>query len=458
MITPQPTQSFTINSNYLQVIRQPLYREAGYFYYPAQSGDTIQVVARHFGVEPGHVQPSPPIASTSLLTPGEILLIPDALGVIDNKPLLLPDSEVIFSPGAENFDVFQFIMEKGGYLSTFSQTVSDEVLSGPEIVSRVARNTSVNPRLLLAVIEFRSGWVTSMPAQVDLISPLGFSFNEYPGFYLECSLAAKLLNMGYYGWREGLFTAINFYNGSSVRVAPQSNAGTVALQYFFSRIYPPGSWEAYLYGPNSLLQTHHELFGDPWIRAEGVEPLFTGNVQPPLLDLPFSQGEEWAMTGGLHVDWNSGTPTGALDFAPITGEPRCVVSRAWVLASAAGVVTRSSENIVVISLVDELGAFTGWELFYMHIADSDSIPRGTRVNRDDRIGHPSCEGGLATGTHVHITRKFKGEWIGANGPFPLVLSNWLAIPGEKQFQSTMVRGGEVVTSSQVGGMESRIYR
>jgi hypothetical protein len=113
---------------------------------------------------------------------------------------------------------------------------------------------------------------------------------------------------------------------------------------------------------------------------------------------------------------------------------------------------------VVIALEDEQMMKTGWQLFYMHIAKQDSIPQGTRVRLDDPIGHPSCEGGLATGTHVHFARKYKGEWIGAGDPLPLVLSGWTALPGEKQFQTSLVKGAQIITASQNAGINSRIIR
>lgn len=443
---------------YLQIIQQPLILQDGRYRYFAQSGDTLTAVARRFNVQSELVQSPQPIPNSGLIPPGQLLIIPDELGVIDNRSLLLPDSELIFSPGVEGFDLENFVNQQGGYLSEFQQLIEGEWFSGTEIIERVARNTSVNPRLLLAVVEFRSGWVTSVPDSIDSVSPLGFHYSDFPGFYLECSLAAKWMNMGYYGWRKGDFTRLTFYDGGSMRIDPHTNPGTAALQYFFSQIYPFRSWEASHYGTSSLMSVYQKLYGDPWKLAEGQEPIFEVGVSAPQLELPFAPGEEWALTGGLHVDWNSGTPSGALDFAPVTGEPRCAISRAWVLASAEGVVTRSEESIVVISLTDQEGGFTGWQLFYMHIADADRIPLGARVTLDEPIGHPSCEGGLATGTHVHIARKYKGEWIGAGEPFPLILSGWTALPGEMQFRSNLVKDGEVVTARQDGGIDSRIFR
>jgi LysM repeat protein/murein DD-endopeptidase MepM/ murein hydrolase activator NlpD len=448
----------TSTNSYIQLIQTPMTVIDGRYQYYAQSGDTLNSVAKHFGVEPNQINSDRPLDPYKMITPGQLLQISDAIGMNYSSDKLLPDSEVIFSPSADDFDIQGYILASGGYLANFQQQVGAELLTGAEIVRRVATNTSVNPRLLLAVIEYRSHWLTSLPATIDHTYPLGFHFSDYRGFYLECSLAAKLLNKGYYGWREGQFTSLNFFNGSAIRIAPQSNAGSVALQYFFAQIYPQSAWEANLYGPDNFLNLYQQLFGDYWQRAESVEPLFSGNLEPPLLELPFTPGEEWALTGGLHVDWNSGTPSGALDFAPLTGEPRCSTSRAWVLSAAPGVVVRSSENIVVIALEDEQMMKTGWQLFYMHIAKQDSIAQGTHVRLDDPIGHPSCEGGLATGTHVHFARKYKGEWIGAGDPLPLVLSGWTALTGEKQFQTSLVKGAQIITASQNAGINSRIIR
>lgn len=267
-----------------------------------------------------------------------------------------------------------------------------------------------------------------------------------------------MLNTGYYAWREGLMTELTFAGGGSVILSPELNAGTVGLQYLFSQLFSQGNFEIALYGENGFMTIYKNLFGDPGMCADKVEPLITADLQPPMLELPFTPGEVWALTGGLHVDWNTGTPAGALDFAPVTGEARCVVSRAWVLASASGVVTRTGNGVLQLALVDEKQQFTGWELLYMHVAERDRVAVGTHVQTNDPIGHPSCEGGAATGSHVHIARMYRGEWIGAGMPFPLVLSGWLAVPGDKPYQSTLVKGDKVVASRIDGMYNAQIVR
>jgi hypothetical protein len=114
--------------------------------------------------------------------------------------------------------------------------------------------------------------------------------------------------------------------------------------------------------------------------------------------------------------------------------------------------------VVVIDLDGDGLEQTGWVLMYLHIESESRIPLGTWVVTGDLIGHPSCEGGHATGTHVHIARKYNGEWIPAYGPLPFNLDGWIAFGGAKPYQGTLVRDGVTVYASQVGSFESRIIR
>ena len=462
-ITPAPTIPIHLNT-LVFVFQTPSgddmtnYDSSLYVSYHTQSGDTLQVVANRFGVEPAQIYSPQPIPASGLIPPGQQLIIPRIEETAPYSTPLLPDSAVVDSPCADNFNPQEFILQSNGTLSTYTQLVNGQTLTGAQIVQLVEKNTSVSPQLLLAFIEFRSGWVTSHPTSPNLTYPLELRIPKYEGLYLELSLSAKLLNTGYYAWRYGQMTDLTFADGQSVRIAPELNAGTVGLQYLFAQLYRSSTWENALYGPSGFLATYQRMFSDANICDQAVEPLFPAGLQPPELELPFAEGEPWALTGGLHTDWNTGTPLGALDFAPITGEKPCVVSRAWVTASAPGVVIRSENGIVLVALEDELQQPTGWELLYLHIAAQDRTALGTRLKTDDPIGHPSCEGGAATGSHVHLARLYRGEWIGVSDAFPLVLSGWMAIPGDKPFVSTLVKDGQVVSARSDGMYDSKIVR
>jgi murein DD-endopeptidase MepM/ murein hydrolase activator NlpD len=136
----------------------------------------------------------------------------------------------------------------------------------------------------------------------------------------------------------------------------------------------------------------------------------------------------------------------------------CVESNAWVVAVAPGQIVRSEPGFVVLDLDGDGFEQTGWVVLYQHIATKGRIQAGTWVNAGDHIGHPSCEGGTATGTHVHITRKYNGEWVAAGDPLPFVLSGWTVHAGTQPRQGTMTKGDKVITASLVGSRESQIIR
>ncbi len=434
------------------------YDPARFVLYTVQPGDTLNVVAAHFGVLPGEIRSARPLPAQGLLPNHQALVIPKLPEEAPLARFLLPDSEIVNSPCGRNFDLQKYVSDTDGLLSHYTQAVDGRSLTGAEVVQLVAENTSINPHFILAFIEFRSHWVLSSPAEPDLAHPLGLNISNVVGLFDELTVYARLLNTGYYAWRQGTMTELAFTDGSSARIAPDLNAGSVALQYLFSQMFSQAAWEDALYGANGFLATYQKMFGDPMACASSIEPLFPDGLQIPALELPFVPGEVWALTGGLHADWTTGTPLGALDFAPVTGEEPCAVSRAWVVASASGDVTRSENGMVQLALTDEAGRPTGWELFYMHVAEKDRILVGAKVKKDDPLGHPSCEGGVATGTNIHLARLYRGEWIGAGDPFPYILSGWLAVPGESAYHSTLVKGNQVVASDIDGKINSQIVR
>jgi LysM repeat protein len=433
----------------------------GAFYtYTARSGDTLPALAGRFHVEPGQVASAQPIAPQGYLPPGQALVIPNTFTRTALTPPipLLPDSELVYSPAAADFDLQAYVREAGGYLSAYQETLdSGETLSGAAIVQRVADELSVNPRLLLAVLDYRSGWVLGQPgASQNPAYPIGFGIADRAGLYQELHIAATQLNLAYYGWRAGTLSTLRYPNGSAVQIDPTLNAATVAIQHLLAMLLDPVTWQDALYGSGAFMARYRQMFGDPWALA--VDPLLPPGLSQPVLALPFLPGEDWSLTAGPHYAWNYGTPRGALDFAPITGEAPCIVSAAWATAAAPGLVARSARNAVALDLDGDGREQTGWVLVYFHLADDRRTAAKTWAALDTPLGHPSCEGGQATGAHVHLARKYNGEWLAADGPVPFVLSGWQAIAAAGAYAGSLVKGEKTVISSISGMQGSWIVR
>ena len=372
---------------------------------------------------------------------------------------MFPDSEMVYSPTSLDFDLADNVQQQAGYLNRHFEMVQKEQMSGIEIVERVALESSINPRLLLALIELRSGWVRQRPdARSADPYPIGFHVGGWEGLYRELVMAATHLNAGYYGWRDGGLEAVQFLDGQKLTLAPETSSGSAAVLNLFAKLYRSDHWQAALYGEEGLFALYQEMFGSPWERAANWEPLIPPGTSQPTLQLPFSPGERWSLTGGPHLSWKTGSPRGAIDLAPVTGEANCAVSYAWITAPAAGVVARSARNVVALDLDGDGYEQTGWVIIFMHVANKERVPAGTRLNLDDRIGHPSCEGGTSTGTHVHIARKLNGEWISVDRALPFILGGWQVYAGEKNYQGGMIKGDQQVMASPVGPRTSIIVR
>ncbi len=135
-------------------------------------------MASRFSVSPDQITSQGAIPRKGFLPAGQELTIPKTLRYVTPAQVLLPDSELIYSPSAIGFDVAAFVQEAGGSLSTYYESVQEERFSGAAIIQRVAEAYSVNPRLLLAFLEYRSHWVYGQPADPrDVSYPIGFEIS-----------------------------------------------------------------------------------------------------------------------------------------------------------------------------------------------------------------------------------------------------------------------------------------
>ena len=435
--------------------------------YVTQAGDTLAVLAVRFGVPAEAIRrlDGRDLPERGFLPPGlELWIPPGAVQGQTPAQRLLPDSEVVYSPSTVDFATEDFVQQAGGALATYEEYLpTPGTLDGGQLVAYIARNYSLNPRLLLALLEYRSGWVFGQPTAAARDNPFLRPQSKAHGRLSRAlTWAANQLAVGYYGWREGWLTEITFADGTRLRLDPTLNAGTVALMVFFAQLLPPDQWAA------TLDPTHAQgfpafytaTFGDPWERARWAEPLYPPDLRQPAFILPFARGQWWSLTSGPHGAYGPVGSLAALDLAPAReGGPQCRVSRYWVLAVADGVVVRSEPGIVVLDLDGDGREQTGWNVLYLHIAsEGRRVQVGYRVQQGDPLGHPSCEGGISTGTHIHLARKYNGEWMAADGPVPFNLGGWVAQAGARPYQGRLVRGDEVVEASPLGRPSSLITR
>lgn len=384
----------------------------------------LGTIARRYGVTVEDIVRFSHIQNPDVLAVGQWLVIPHRTDRTTPAEPILPDSELVYGPAYVGFDLRRFVEEQGGYLARFSAPApGGGRWSGADWVERVALRYSVGPRVLLALMEARSGWVTNpAPEGAALEYPLGHTRGA-PGLGPQLEWAADRLNRGFYGWLDRGETAVRFADGAVARGAPGLNPGTVALQGVLAADIPFAQLAA---EQAAFLEAYRRLFGEPADYDAG--PVLPAGLEQPPLRLPWAPGEWWHLTGGPHGGWGSSSGWAALDFVPedaaIGG---CWVAERWARAAAAGIVARSDGGEVLLDLDGDGDVRTGWVLQYLHI--SDRVAEGTRLEVGDPVGRPSCEGGAAETTHLHFARRYNGLWVDASRAVPLVLDGWTAFGG-----------------------------
>ena len=458
--TQEPTLSAPtpVDSSYqpTPVPTRPVYKPGQLVNYIAQTGDTVPALAARFNTTVDEIMVANPIIPKDATTmpPGLPMKIPIYYRALWYSPFqILPDNAFVNGPALIGFNTSAFVAAHDGWLKNYRAYAGDAWRSGAEIVDYVATNFSISPRLLLAIMEYQAG-ALSQPAPPKTKYILGYQQLYYESVYLQLVGVANTLNNGYYGWRAGNLLEFDLPDTKIVRPDPWENAGSVALLYFFSKIYSGDSY-ALATGPKGFIATYTKLFGDPW---KDNTVLIPGSLHQPDLTFPFPPGQTWSFTGGPHTGFGKGLPLSAVDFAPPSEHHGCFAPdpQNYAVSMADGLVVRSGPDGLVLDLDGDGDERTGWVIYYLHLNVNGRAAAGQTLHTGDMIGYPSCQGGEATGTHVHIARKYNGEWILADGVLPFNLEGWITHNGPVAYQGTLTRGGVTVTACQCSDAASSI--
>lgn len=426
---------------------RPRYAPGTLVDYEAQPGDTLPALAAHFNTTVEAIREANPDLPLSITTlpPGTPLRIPIYyLPTWGPTFKILPDALFVNGPAARDFDVGAFLALTPGWLHKVEAPFEQATYPAAHIVEKIALNFSIDPRLLLALLDYQAGALSDPNPPENLETFLGFEAPQQRGFALQIAHMADLLSHAYYGWRTGELRRFLLKDGTEIHPDPWQNAATVALQYYFAQVLSPRAfWQAV--GPQGFFRVYAAWFGDPW--RNPPPPHIPGDLRQPPLTFPFPRGQTWSFTGGPHPAWGRMGVWAALDFAP-PGSSGCYVADEWVVAMAPGVVARSERGILVLDLDGDGDERTGWNLFFLHL--SDRLPAGTVVPARAPLARPSCEGGRATGTHVHLARKYNGEWIPAWGVLAFNLEGWVVEKGRTPYEGSLRYGTARVTACECG--------
>jgi hypothetical protein len=88
----------------------------------------------------------------------------------------------------------------------------------------------------------------------------------------------------------------------------------------------------------------------------------------------------------------------------------------------------------------------------------ERVEQGVRLAAGDRIGHPSCEGGVSNGTHLHLARKYNGVWIEADGGLPFEMDGWQSAGTGVEYDGTLISGQGVLEACSCRDEGNQISR
>ena len=331
---------------------------------------------------------------------------------------LISNDQFVWGPNVGPFDAGAFLESRGSRLAAYAGDLE-----------LWASYSSVNPQVLLAVLQVRYGLVDGLPDGADPVQVRDQI--ETTALALATAFYEHLYTWG--ARRDALATSaplpsLALEDGTIITLSAGETSGTYALQQVLAQGSDVATWQS-LTAPaddGSFGATFAALFPATDLLAED-NPINPAEVPPDtLLQFPFPLADTWGFWGAH--SWNGGSappPFSSLDF--YDGGATCSAPPGlYAVASAAGSSTRRNTCWM------EIDHGSGWTTSYYHL--QNLVAGGTQI-RNARLGSIACEvcaGGFATGPHVHWSLKYNGAYASLEG---VKLSGWTVHVGPTAYDS-----------------------
>ncbi|WP_020405233.1 pre-peptidase C-terminal domain-containing protein [Hahella ganghwensis] len=294
-----------------------------------------------------------------------------------------------------NFDVEAYLQEHAPHLADKA-----------EIISHWAGYSTVSPKVLLTMIEMKTGLLSANKA-ASITAPMG-DLSDQQGFSEQVQDIASSLATSYYQSIDQEQASLEFTGDGfaaqslSMELRNDGESDLSDFQEVYHRLFP-----------QTQNDQSQEVPGSP---ATSRFVAYSQNAVPPanMLQLPFPVGEYWYF-GGAHTYTGSGSyPLSSLDLNN-GGYWGSDTSNKWATASAGGTAIRHSSCFV------EVLHEGGWSTTYYHL-DNVQFSNRTTVSRNQKLANYAnnrsqalCDGGSSTGPHQHFSLKYNGSYFHLDG-------------------------------------------
>ena len=141
-------------------------------------GETLSLIAARYGASVNNLMAINGLQNPDLLQLGQVIKLPSPPQSYTPGFAILPDSRLVRSKDAADFDVASFIAAQPGILASLKGAVDTrladgsartDILPASDIVKRVSLEYSVDPRILLAILEYHLGLLSRH--DLELVQP-----------------------------------------------------------------------------------------------------------------------------------------------------------------------------------------------------------------------------------------------------------------------------------------------
>jgi hypothetical protein len=334
---------------------------------------------------------------------------------------IVSDGEFVWGPNVGRFSVEAYLRDRGSPFADYS----DEV-------AQWADYTSVNPKVLLTVLEMRFGLVsgteqTMTPAQIrSAIHTTSLTLAKRFYEHLYTFGTRRPPGKG----RPPSAPLVTLSDGTTAQIDPSLPSGTFAVAATLGQSSGLSRWQAQMSpaGSGGFTQVYGAMFpgSDPTSTTNDINP---PAATPPdsLLQFPFPQGAVWVY-GGPH-SWNgdSTPPFSSMDFFLRGGT--CSNPPFYYAVSAAGGSAYHPSHYSCWIEIDHGG---GWTTSYYHLLNTFGEGGVSRNWTMGSIACQLCAGGWASGPHVHFSLKYNGSYVSLEG---VKLSGWTVHVGSTAYTS-----------------------